>query len=97
MGRGSNLVVDYDEDFSGCAGELRMKLKIVEVTLHRGEVLSVVTVKSIIFWYVTPCSPVEVHRRFGGPYYVHLQNRRVNQARNHQQHLFSLYLSIFLT
>lgn len=36
------------------------------------------TVKNIVI----PCSLVDVHRDFGGRYCVHLQGRRVNQARN---------------
>jgi hypothetical protein len=49
------------------------------------EVLTAVimTSRPTIFWDVTPCSPVEVHRRFGGTYY--LQGRRVRQANNQQE------------
>jgi hypothetical protein len=32
--------------------------------------------KSIIFWDMTPCSPLSVNRRFGGTYRLHLQGRR---------------------
>jgi hypothetical protein len=32
--------------------------------------------KSIIFWDMTPCSPLGVNRRFGGTYRLHLQGRR---------------------
>jgi hypothetical protein len=28
------------------------------------------TVKSTVFWDVTPCNPVEVHRRFGGTVFI---------------------------
>jgi hypothetical protein len=45
-------------------------------------VLTVVTVKSSVFYDITPFSPVEVHRRFGGKYRKHLQGRKVNQSRN---------------
>jgi hypothetical protein len=37
--------------------------------------------KNIVFWDITPCSPVEVHKHFGGPYCFHLQGQRVSQAR----------------
>jgi hypothetical protein len=35
---------------------------------------SVYTVKkSTFFWYKMPCSPLKVNQRFGGTYYIHLQ------------------------
>jgi hypothetical protein len=37
------------------------------------EVLTAVVMKSIIFWNITPCSPLRVNRRFGGTYRLHLQ------------------------
>jgi hypothetical protein len=36
------------------------------------EVFTAVVMKSIIFWDMTPCSPVSFHRRFGGTYRLHL-------------------------
>jgi hypothetical protein len=35
-----------------------------------------VTMKSIVFWDVMPCSLVQVTRRFGGTYCLHLERRR---------------------
>jgi hypothetical protein len=32
--------------------------------------------KSIIFWDITPCSPLSVNRSFGETYRLHLQGRR---------------------
>jgi hypothetical protein len=32
--------------------------------------------KSIIFWDMTPCSPLNVNRRFGGTYRLHIQGRK---------------------
>jgi hypothetical protein len=32
--------------------------------------------KSIIFWDITPCSPLSVNRSFGGTYRFHLQGRK---------------------
>jgi hypothetical protein len=32
------------------------------------EVRTAMAVKSSVIWYITPCSPVEVKRRFGGTY-----------------------------
>jgi hypothetical protein len=40
------------------------------------EVFTAVVMKSIIFWDMTPCSPLSVNRRFGGTYRLHLQGRR---------------------
>jgi hypothetical protein len=40
------------------------------------EVLTAVFMKSIIFWDMTPCSPLSANRRFGGTYRLHLQGRR---------------------
>jgi hypothetical protein len=44
------------------------------------EVLTAVVMKSFIFWDITPFSPVEVKRRFGETYCLHLQCRRVSQT-----------------
>jgi hypothetical protein len=41
--------------------------------------------KSIIFWDVTPCSPLSCNRRFGGNYRLHLQGRRIISARTSRQ------------
>jgi hypothetical protein len=46
------------------------------------EVLTVVVMKSSIFWDITPCSLLKVNRRFGGTYRLHLQDRRISEARN---------------
>jgi hypothetical protein len=42
-----------------------------------------VTRKCTVSWDVTPCS-LEIARRFGGTCRLHLQGRRVNEARNQQ-------------
>jgi hypothetical protein len=36
------------------------------------EVFTAVVMKSIIFWDMTPCSPLSYNRRFGGTYRLHL-------------------------
>jgi hypothetical protein len=41
-----------------------------------------ISIKTMIFWLVTKCTSVEARRRFRGTYHVHLQGRRVSQARN---------------
>jgi hypothetical protein len=38
--------------------------------------------KALTAVVITPCSPVKVNRLFGRKYRFHLQDRRVNQARN---------------
>jgi ABC-type molybdate transport system permease subunit len=43
--------------------------------------LIIVSVKSTVFWVVTPSSS-ETARRFGGTYCLHLQDRRLRKARN---------------
>jgi hypothetical protein len=36
-------------------------------------------------WDITPCSPVKLNRRFRGTCGLHLQGRRVSQARNQRE------------
>jgi hypothetical protein len=45
----------------------------------------VVVMKSSIFWDITPYSPLKVNRRLGGTCRLHLQGRRINQARNKRE------------
>jgi hypothetical protein len=40
--------------------------------------------KSIIFWDMTPCSPLSSNRRFRGTYRLHLQGRRNRFSKNQQ-------------
>jgi hypothetical protein len=44
------------------------------------EVLTAVSMKSTIFWDITPRSPLNVNRRFGATYRLHLQGRRISRA-----------------
>jgi hypothetical protein len=37
--------------------------------------------KSVIFWDITPCSPLNVNRCFGGTYDLHLQGLTISPAR----------------
>jgi hypothetical protein len=49
----------------------RALLLLQPQNIHVGyKVLTAMTMKNIMFWGVTPCSPVKVHRRFGGTYYI---------------------------
>jgi hypothetical protein len=45
----------------------------------RFEVLTTMVMKNTIFWDITPCSPLEVNRRFGETYRLHLQGRKISQ------------------
>jgi hypothetical protein len=47
-------------------------------------VLIPVTIRITVFWDVTPCSHVEIQRRFGGKPRLYLPSRRVSQARQQQ-------------
>jgi hypothetical protein len=40
---------------------------------------------SSVFWDLTQCSPVDVYRRFGWTYHLHLQGRRVIGTSNQQE------------
>jgi hypothetical protein len=53
--------------------------------------------KSTIFWDITLCSPLNVNRRFGGTYRLHLQGRRISWARNQQSSACHLLSYWFLT
>jgi hypothetical protein len=59
------------------------------------EVLTVVVVKSSIFWYITPCSQFKVNRCFWGICRLHLQSRRISQVWN--QHDTACRASRWLT
>jgi hypothetical protein len=46
-------------------------------TRHSGvEVLTTMVMKSTIFWDITQCRQLNVFRRFGGTYRLHLQSRK---------------------
>jgi hypothetical protein len=60
--------------------------------------------KSYIFGDVTPCSPLEVNRRFEGICHLRFQGRRIRKVRNHREgsslpasHPISLYFTCFLS
>jgi hypothetical protein len=50
--------------FVGKLLSLMISAELLNINM-RFEVLTVVNVKILVFWDVTPCSPVVVHRRFG--------------------------------
>jgi hypothetical protein len=55
-----------------------------------------VTIKVTIFCDVRPCSPVRIHRRFGGRYYLNLHCRKTSQSRNQQEGRSCLSLVFWL-
>jgi hypothetical protein len=57
----------------------------VTLTLVRFDDSIEVIVKNTISRDVLPCSPVDVHRRFGGMYCLHHKNRRLHQGSRKQE------------
>jgi hypothetical protein len=47
-----------------------------------GEVLTAAVMKSPIFWDIMSSSPMKFNRRFGGTSRLHLQGKKICQARN---------------
>jgi hypothetical protein len=41
--------------------------------------------KSSTFWDITPFNPLKVNRRFGEKSRLHLEGRRISQARNQRE------------
>jgi hypothetical protein len=62
-----------------CCNYVKKKYRVIE------RLWSYCNMKSSIFWDITPCSPFKVSRRFGGTCRLHLQRRRISQARNFQR------------
>jgi hypothetical protein len=56
-----------------------------EQEVIRFEVPAAVVMKGYISWDIAPCNPLKVNRRFGGTCRLHLQGRRINQARNQRE------------
>jgi hypothetical protein len=46
------------------------------------EILTVVVIKSSVFWDITPCSPFKVNQHFGGTCHLHFQGRSISLVRN---------------
>jgi hypothetical protein len=46
------------------------------------EVLTAVVMTNFIFWDIMPCSRLKVNGRFGETCRLHIQSRRISQARN---------------
>jgi hypothetical protein len=64
----------------------RLSVILTDTIKHVGfEVLTVVVMKSSVFWDITTCSPLKVNQRFGETCCLHLQGWRVSQATNQQE------------
>jgi hypothetical protein len=73
---GKEVIVTYCKILSrNLPGRLRETTK----TSARFEVFTTVTMIFSVFWGVTPCSLVDVYRRFGGHFCFHLQGRRISK------------------
>jgi hypothetical protein len=57
------------------------------IDYFRIEVLTAVVMKSTVFWGITLCNPLKANRRFGGTCRLHIQGRRISQARNQRDYL----------
>jgi hypothetical protein len=55
-----------------------MKLSFRLIKKWRFYVFTTTIMKTSIFWVMTPCIQVDVHWRFAGQYYLHLQRRTVS-------------------
>jgi uncharacterized protein YfaT (DUF1175 family) len=57
--------------------EMRYVLYETSYLCHVGfEVFTAVVMKSILFWDMTPCSPLSFNQHFTGTYRLYLQGRR---------------------
>jgi hypothetical protein len=66
----------------------------MNMTIYVGIVLlTAVGTISPISWDITPCSLLKVNRRFGGKRRLHLQGRRISQARNQRESSWQSELS----
>jgi hypothetical protein len=73
-------VASYDIKFARNLNVFREKLNQMAL-----EVLTAVVMKSTVLWDITPCSALKSNRRFRGTYGLHLQGRRISQARNQSE------------
>jgi hypothetical protein len=55
------------------------------------EVFTAVVMKNIIFWDMTPYSPLSFHRWFEGTYRLHLQGRRNKFSKNQQARRWQVF------
>jgi hypothetical protein len=72
--------------------------RTVERNVEREEfcIKNGIILQSSIFWNITPCSPLDVNRRFGGTYHLHPQGRRISQARNQRESMWQAPFIFYL-
>jgi hypothetical protein len=58
------------------------------------EALTVVVVKSSVFWDMRPYSPFSANGRFRGSYLLSLQGQRIIQARNQREASSDIYFML---
>jgi hypothetical protein len=60
-------------------------VEVFDSAFTRGSICSFLhlnTLKNSVFWDITPCIPLKVNRCLRGTCRLHLQGRRISQARN---------------
>jgi hypothetical protein len=76
------VFVLYNEEFYGTSSRTMCIRQIRNVG---SQFLIAMFVKSSLFWDVTRYSPLKVNKGFGWTYRLHLQDRKINQARNQRE------------
>jgi hypothetical protein len=66
----------------GSAGIIQTEYSGTKTVLLSASLELTFIMKSTVLWDVISCSPAAFHHRFGGPYCLHLQGRRVTKASN---------------
>jgi hypothetical protein len=75
-----------------------MKRKVVSALSHFFKIKTALFLISTIFWDIMLCSPLKVNRHFGGTYCLHIQGRRISQARNQREspaHPYTFFPCLF--
>jgi hypothetical protein len=80
----SSPVLHYRQSSLAIAGYEVLVAVVTKCTVGF-EVLTAAVTESSIFWDITQCSTLKVNRRFGGTCRLHLQGRRIRQARNQRE------------
>jgi hypothetical protein len=70
-----------------CLAALKQMKQMFRPSPYRRSTLRCISLslKSSIFWNITPCSPSKDNRRFGGSCSLHFQGRGINQTINQRE------------
>jgi hypothetical protein len=68
-------IISKPLDWNGTTWNAYCSIPYIYIEFIGFEVLTSVIMKNTVFWDMTPCSPVVVHRRFGRTYCMHFQDR----------------------